>query len=151
MQMLIIAGTLGRDAELRDANGEKVLNFSVAVDNGKDRDGGKREPTWFRCALWGKRAESAAPYFLKGTRLTLTGRPTARAHDDKAYLGLTVDQFSFMGKSGGGSRDDDRGDDRRDDRRDEGRSGGGSGGGSGYGSGGRGGFDDEIPFAPEWR
>lgn len=57
MQTLIIAGNVGKDAELRTTqSGEKVLNFSLAVDNGKSKDGTKRDPTWFDCSIWGKRA-----------------------------------------------------------------------------------------------
>jgi single-stranded DNA-binding protein len=35
MQHLTIAGNVGKDAELRTAGTEQVLNFSLAVDNGK--------------------------------------------------------------------------------------------------------------------
>ena len=63
MQQLIIAGNIGKDAEVRRMqSGEAVANFSVAVDNGKDKDGNRRESTWFDCALWGKRGEGLAPY-----------------------------------------------------------------------------------------
>jgi single-strand DNA-binding protein len=142
MQKLIIAGNVGKDAVLRRTqSGDAVLGFSVAVDNGKDRDGNKRESTWFDCAVFGKRAESLERHITKGLKLTLIGRPTTRAHDGKAYLGISVDDLTFMG--GGQS---------------QGNSGGGydQGGydqGSGYGAGGRpgGDMDDEIPFAVEVR
>ena len=98
MQVLMIAGNVGRDAELRTAgNGDKVLGFSVAVDNGKDTNGNKRDATWYDCSVWGKRAEGLAGHITKGTKLVLTGRPTARAHEGKAYLGINVDQLEFMG------------------------------------------------------
>lgn len=98
MQILTIAGTVGKDAELRTTqSGDKVLGFSVAVDNGKDQQGNKRPATWFDCSVWGKRAESLHQHITKGSRLTLTGRPTARAHDGKAYLGLSVNELAFQG------------------------------------------------------
>lgn len=102
MQILMIAGNVGNVKDLKEVNGDKVLNFSVAVDNGKDKSGEKREPTWYDCAMWGKRAESLAPYIEKGTKLALTGRPGARAHEGKAYLSLTVNELTFMG--GGSDR-----------------------------------------------
>ncbi|WP_068305848.1 single-stranded DNA-binding protein [Pararhodobacter sp. CCB-MM2] len=145
MQTLIIAGNVGKDAVLRrTGSGEPVLNFSIAVDNGKDRDGNKRDSTWFDCALWGKRAESLETYITKGSKLTVQGRPTARAHDGKVYLGINVQELTFMG---GGERQggSDRGSDRRDD---DGGSYGSQGGSGGYGSG-YGGSDDlndEVPF-----
>ena len=105
MQILTIAGTVGKDAVLRTTQGgEPVLNFSMAVDNGKDANGNKRDATWFDCSIWGKRATSLQNHIAKGSKLTLSGRPTARAHDGKAYLGLTVNELSFQG---GGHRQDD--------------------------------------------
>lgn len=107
MQTLIIGGNVGNVKDLKDVNGDKVLNFSIAVDNGKDKNGEKRDPTWFDCALWGRRAESLAPYITKGSKLMLSGRPGARAHEGKAYLSLTVNELTFMG---GGAQSEARAD-----------------------------------------
>lgn len=135
MQKLFISGAVGKDAVLRRTqSGDAILGFSLAVDNGKDASGNKRPATWFDCSIWGKRAESLEQHIVKGSKLSIIGRPTAREHDGKVYLGCSVDDLTFMG---GGS-------DRRDDD-DRGSS------GSGYGAGGRPGandMDDEIPFAP---
>lgn len=148
MQILTIAGNVGRDAELKSLqSGETVLNFSVAVDNGKDKNGNKRDATWFDCAVWGKRAESLQSYIKKGTKLTLSGRPGARAHDGKAYLQLTVNELTFMSSahSGGSSGGQSGG---YDDAPSGQRNDAGGYGGAGAASGGRSGFDDsdEIPF-----
>ena len=133
MQVLIIAGNVGKDAVLRRTNsGDAVLGFSLAVDNGKVRDGNKRDSTWYDCSIWGKRAESLERHITKGTKLTLTGRPTAREHNGKAYLGISVNELTFMGGSSGGG---DRGGDH----------GGGSSGGDYHAQPARD-FDDEIPF-----
>lgn len=141
MQQLIIAGTVGRDAELRQTqNGDDVLNFSIAVDNGKDRDGNKRDATWYDCSLWGKRANSLQSHIRKGDKLTVTGRPGAREHNGKVYLQCSVNELTFMG--GGQRRDDGQ---RESGGYDQG----------GYGAGGRpgGGMDDQdsIPFTWEGR
>jgi single-strand DNA-binding protein len=101
VQVLIISGRVGRDAKLRQTSGDDVLNFSLAVSNGKDRDGKEREATWYDCALWGKRAAALEQYVTKGTSLTLRGRPTSRVYEGKSYLGITVDELDFMGRSGG--------------------------------------------------
>lgn len=104
MQTLIIAGIVGKDAVLRRTQGgESVLNFSLAVDNGKDKSGEKRDATWFDCSVWGERAEKLERHVTKGLRLTLSGRPTARAHEGKVYLGITVHELTFQG---GNQRDD---------------------------------------------
>lgn len=140
MQILTIAGNVGKDAELRRTQGgDPVLNFSLAVDNGKDRDGNKREPSWFDCAVWGKRAEALQSYIKKGDKLAVSGRPTARAHEGKAYLGINVNEVTFQGGSGGGSAPGQGGSDRGSAPHDD-----------GYGAGGRA-MDDEIPFTWEGR
>jgi single-strand DNA-binding protein len=128
MQNLMIAGNVGKDAILRRTQGgDPVLGFSLAVDNGKDKDGNKRDATWFDCSVWGKRAESLERHITKGTKLALSGRPTVRAHDGKAYLGISVNELTFMGG----------GQDRHEDSSGQSQDSGGQSGGS---------FDDEIPF-----
>ena len=106
MQILHIAGNVGNVKDLKEVGGDKVLNFSLAVDNGKDKNGEKREATWYDCALWGKRAEALAPHITKGSKLALSGKTGARAHEGKAYLSLTVNELTFMG--GGGERQESR-------------------------------------------
>jgi len=103
MQTLIIAGVAGKDAVLRRTQaGDPVLGFSLAVDNGKTKDGVKRDATWFDCAVFGKRAEALDGHISKGAKLTLAGRPTCRVHDGKAYLGISVDELTFQGKPNAG-------------------------------------------------
>ena len=141
MENLIIAGTVGRDAELRRTQGgDPVLGFSVAVDQGKDKNGNKRDAKWYDASIWGKRAESLQGHITKGCKLVLTGRPTAREHQGKVYMGIAVNDLTFMG--GSQRRDDDGYPDST-----------GTAGGSAYGatSGGAPDLDDEIPFAPEVR
>jgi len=138
MQTLIIAGNVGKDATLRRTQGgDAVLGFSLAVDNGKDAQGNKRESTWYDCSLWGKRAESLERHIVKGSKLTLQGTPTVRVHEGKAYLGIRVQELTFMG---GGQRGDDQG---GYGQQDQGYGGGRS---QGSGSGFVDGFDSEIPF-----
>ena len=116
MQVLMIAGIVGKDAVLRQTSGDDVLGFSVAVDNGKDKNGEKRDATWFDCSLWGKRAASLEAYIKKGTRVAVTGRPTAREYEGKVYLGISVDGLTLLGggqQSDGGERRQER---SRDDQ-----------------------------------
>ena len=131
MQQLTIAGNVGRDAELRQTqSGDSVLSFSLAVDNGKDKNGNKRDSTWFDCSIWGKRADALQSYITKGSKLVVTGRPTAREHNGKVYMGCNVQELTFMG--GGQSQ------------------GSGYGGAGAYGapaSGGVPAMEDSIPFA----
>ena len=145
MENLIIAGTVGKDAVLRrTGNNDAVLGFSVAVDQGKDQNGNKRDTKWYDASIWGKRAESLQSYITKGTKLTLQGRPTAREHDGKVYMGIVVNELAFQGGAS-----------QRDTSHQDQGIGYEVAGGSAYG-GSASGFNediggDDIPFAPEWR
>ena len=98
MHSTMIAGNVGKDAVLRrTGNGDAVLGFSVAVDNGKDKNGNKRDSTWFNCSVWGKRAESLEAYIKKGTKLTLSGRVDVDVYEGKGFLKLSVNELTFHG------------------------------------------------------
>lgn len=61
---------LGRDAEIRDtADGQVVANLSLAFEF---RSKGEKSVQWVDASLWGKRAESLAPYLKKGSRIVVT-------------------------------------------------------------------------------
>ena len=79
MNNITIAGRVGKDPETRYLNdGSAVLSFSVADDQGKDKPA-----IWWNCSLFGKRAESLAPYITKGASLTVSGNITEREYTDK--------------------------------------------------------------------
>lgn len=79
MNSLTIAGQLGKDAETRYLpDGTPVCAFSVADGQGRDK------PTiWWNASLFGKRAESLAPYLTKGQAVTVTGTVSEREWTDK--------------------------------------------------------------------
>lgn len=72
---MIITGlaTLGRDCELRHTpSGDAVTNLSLAFNYGqKDQQTGRKPTCWLEGSLWGKRAESLAPYLVKGQKLDI--------------------------------------------------------------------------------
>jgi len=66
-------GRVGRDAELRrTTNGDAVAGFSVAFSYGRKGEDGYRPTQWLDASIWGKRAESLAPYLLKGALVAIT-------------------------------------------------------------------------------
>ena len=76
-QKLMVVGRLGRDPEMRYMpNGDPVTSFSIATDRAwNDKNGAKqKETTWFRCSVFGKRAEVANQYLSKGKMVLVTGR-----------------------------------------------------------------------------
>ena len=156
----ILIGRLGRDPEVRTMqNGNKVVNLSLATsETWKDKQTGeRREKTeWHRIVIWNEKiGDVAEKYLKKGSLCCIEGQIETRKWQDQQgqdrySTEIVVPAFGgtlrLLGskddaQSGGRSSDDDR----SSNDRDSGSSGGGSGGGSAHS------FDDEIPFAPEWR
>src|ERR1700676_2525061 len=95
MNNLTIIGRIGKVGELRyTQSGKAVVNFSVAVDNGKDSDGEKRAATWFEISLGEKEPEGLAQYLTVGDRIGVTGQVRLQVDEGKdgtKYPKLTVD------------------------------------------------------------
>ena len=99
MNSITVAGSMGRDAELKHLqNGDAVLNFSVADSAGRDK------PTiWWSCQLFGKRAESLAQYLTKGQAVAVSGSVTEREWTDKdgntkRAMNVRVNEVALQGK-----------------------------------------------------
>lgn len=110
MNNLSIIGRVGKVGELRSTSGGKsVINFSVAVDNGKDSAGEKREATWFEVSLWEKQAEGLAQYLNVGDRIGVTGKVRLKVdegRDGTKYPKLVVDfaQIDLLGEKPGNAQ-----------------------------------------------
>lgn len=94
-------GNLGRDSESRfTSGGDPVVSFSVGVKSGY----GKNESTtWANCSMFGKRAESVAPYLLKGQLVGISGEVNLREWADKdgakrLSLDVRVNDLTLLGK-----------------------------------------------------
>lgn len=94
-------GYFGRDPELSDCEGingpYKKVSFSIGVsrDYGDGTD-------WFRCVMFGKRAEVIEKFFRKGSEIFVSGRMESyKPKNDPertAYI-VKVSNFDFCGKS----------------------------------------------------
>jgi single-strand DNA-binding protein len=76
MLKVTLIGNLGSDAEVKDVNNRKVIEFRVA-----HTDRVKNETVWVRCSLWrdaGK--EGVANYLKKGTQVYVEGVPRVGAY-----------------------------------------------------------------------
>jgi single-strand DNA-binding protein len=90
MQMITIAGSLGKDAVAKTTqDGQQLLNFSVAVSGGF---GDKKTTTWYDVTKWGKGGDKLAPYMLKGCRVAVCGELSTREYDGKTYLQVNCAQ-----------------------------------------------------------
>ncbi len=106
MQTIIIAGRLGRDAELRETQSGPVCGFTVAVDFRNGRDKGTN---WYRVSLRGKRGESLAQYLTKGASVTVCGEFSLGEYDGKPQLNIRANEISLQG----GRSDSGQGEQRR--------------------------------------
>jgi single-strand DNA-binding protein len=97
MNVICIAGKIGKDAESRYMpDGTAVCTFSIADDQGRNK-----QTIWWRCQLFGKRAESLVQYLVKGASVTVSGQITEREYQkDGATLkaqDVRVNDVSLQG------------------------------------------------------
>lgn len=112
MLKLTAIGNLGRDAEVKDVAGRKVIEFSIAhSERYTDRSGQQQErTTWVRCSYWrdGDRV-GVAEYLKKGKQVYVEGIPQVSSYTTKegqpgASLDLRVTSLELIGgRSEGGA------------------------------------------------
>lgn len=74
MNVVVLSGRLTKKPELKNTTSTSVCNFSLAVDNGKVDESGKRGVDFIECVCFGKTAENLAKYQDKGGMLEIKGR-----------------------------------------------------------------------------
>jgi len=100
---VILIGNLGRDPELRyTQGGQPVCNFSIATTERWGKGDDRKEKTeWHNVVIWGKRAEVAAEYMKKGSKVYVEGRLQTRKWQDKEgndryTTEIVVNDFQFL-------------------------------------------------------
>jgi single-strand DNA-binding protein len=103
MIKLQVIGNLGKDCIVKEVNGKKVINFSVAhSERFKDSMGNQKErTTWVECAYWTDRT-AVSEYLTKGRTVYAEGSPEADAYTNKegqpsATLRLRVQSLQLLG------------------------------------------------------
>lgn len=99
-------GHLGRDAELKVVGGTPLAEFSLAVTT-KRKNGDST--AWYRCSLFGARAERLAPHLTKGKAVFVMGELVPREYKGRndelrTSLDVNVQTVQFLG---GGRADGD--------------------------------------------
>lgn len=97
MNNVCLAGNVCREIETRmTQGGKKVANFSIAINEGKDKT------EFVNCLAWEKTAELLNDYVKKGDRLSLVGRLQTSSWDkdgEKRYkTEVVVTSFDFPPK-----------------------------------------------------
>ena len=84
---VILVGNIGDKPEVKHAsNGNAIANLSVATsESWKDKNTGqKQEKTeWHRVSVFGKLAEIAGQYLVKGSKVYVEGKLQTRKWQDK--------------------------------------------------------------------
>ena len=92
--MLIKLVRIGKDAELRSANGKPVLSLSVVYDVGY---GANKKSQWLNLAMWGAQAEKTVQYFTKGKQLVVrVDGVHIEEYNGKSGLKGTLVSFEFV-------------------------------------------------------
>ena len=105
-----IIGRLTADPQLRSTkSGQSVSAFSVATNRvWNDKNGQKQEEVEFHnIVVWGKQAETASKFLLKGQMVLIEGRIQTRSYEDKSgqkkyATEIVADRVQFGPKAGGG-------------------------------------------------
>ena len=92
--MLIKLVRIGKDAELRSANGKPVLSLSVVYDVGY---GANKKSQWLNLAMWGAQAEKTVQYFTKGKQIVVRVDDLhIEEYNGKSGLKGTLVSFEFV-------------------------------------------------------
>jgi len=101
-----IIGNVTKDAIIKDANGSKVANFTLACrGHKKNTSTGEYETEFIDCNIWGKRGESVAQYIKKGMGMTALGQLSIRRFEyngeKRAAVNMDVTDFNFNTRPAG--------------------------------------------------
>lgn len=86
LNKVFILGRLTADPQLRSTTtGQQVASFGLATNRvWNDKNGQKQEATEFHnVVVWGRQAEIASKYLVKGALAMIEGRLQTRSWDDK--------------------------------------------------------------------
>ncbi len=94
MIMMIKLVRIGKNAELRSANGKPVLSLSVVYDVGY---GANKKSQWLNLAMWGAQAEKVVEHFTKGKQLVIRVDDVhIEEYNGKSSLKGTLVGFDFV-------------------------------------------------------
>ncbi len=112
MQKAMIIGNLGRDAEVKEVNGNQFVSFTIADTNKRKTAAGDvvESTTWYDCTM---NKTNVFPYLKKGQQVMIIGRIYANSYICKQgeHLGeamtamkFTVQELQLLG----GARNDNQ-------------------------------------------
>ena len=104
MNLVMISGRLTRDCELKyvGVNNIPKLQFSMAVERAYQKDKDNKVVDYIDFELLGARAESLAPYLVKGKALLVNGelnvyKYTSDKGENRVSTKVSVNTLEFIG------------------------------------------------------
>ena len=102
-----VVGRIGRDLSVKElGSGKKVLNFSVASSEGKEKT------TWIEVMAWEKTAELISKFFTKGDMIALSGYLQDNSYEKNGVtvkgLKMVASQFAFCGAKNSGKNESEK-------------------------------------------
>jgi single-strand DNA-binding protein len=85
MKRITVIGNITADAEVRDVNGVKAINFCIAENSTYKNKKGERveTSTFFNCTVWREKNILISNYLLKGVKVFLEGEPEIEIYQNK--------------------------------------------------------------------
>lgn len=102
---ITLHGYLGRDPELTEGEGQNGPYKKVSFSIGVSRDYGDGTD-WFRCIMYGKRAEVIDKFFRKGSEIIVSGRMESykpKNDPERTAWIVKVLNFDFTRNGSGGA------------------------------------------------
>lgn len=98
---IIVDGRLGRDPEMRyTPSGMAVTTLNLANSQYDAQAENKELTTWYRVSIFGKRAEAANQYLVKGSRVLVSGSHRIREYEKDGETRqsneILADDFTFL-------------------------------------------------------
>jgi len=106
MDRYTVTGNIGQAAKVQEVNGNKSINFSIAINRKyADKDGVVIEKTkWINCTYWRRKDASieVAKYLTAGTKVLVEGELDVHTYLDKenktqVSIDLNVQYLELLG------------------------------------------------------
>ena len=92
INQVILVGNVTKDLELKEVNGNKLVNFRIAVNDRRDDN----NTLFITITAFGKLAELANEFLNKGKKVGVVGRLQIRNKDEKQYTEVVAEKLEFL-------------------------------------------------------
>lgn len=91
MNKCVLIGRISSDIELRTTqSGIATCSFSVAINNGKDKDGNERPADFINCRAWRETANFISKWFQNGKMIAIEGKFKTDKYQHKSHSDVTM-------------------------------------------------------------